>query len=318
MNIFDILIVQPIFNLLVVLYGFIPGGDFGISIIAFTIIFRLAMWPLVKRQLHQVKAMRKLQPELEKIKQRTKGDKRQYSLQMMELYKEKGVSPFRSIGILLIQLPIFIALYHVIQIFTLHRNEVAKYTYDILETLAPIKQLIEHPDQFNEKLLGFINLTGHAVGPNGIDIALIVLAVVAAGTQYIMSRQTTPQTESKKGLRQIMAEAAEGKQADQSEINTVVMTKMMKILPFFMFLIMINLPGALALYYSVSNIVAVLQQHYILKQDEEELEEIASEKPKKQGKKATAKARAKAANEATVTRIVAKDTGGKKPKGGHS
>jgi YidC/Oxa1 family membrane protein insertase len=313
-NIFDILIVQPIFNLLVVLYSFIPGGDFGISIIAFTIIFRLAMWPLVKRQLHQVKAMRKLQPELEKIKQRTKGNKQQYSIQMMELYKERGVSPFRSIGILLIQLPIFFALYRVIQIFTLHRDEVAKYTYDILENLAPIKQLIEHPDQFNEKLLGFVNLTGHAVGQNGVDVVLLLLAVIAAGTQFIMSRQTTPHQESKKGLRQIMAEAADGKQADQSEINTVVMTKMTKVLPFFMFLIMINLPGALALYYSVSNLVAVVQQHYILKQDEEELEEIASEKPKPQGKKATAKARAKAANEATVTRIVAKDT----KKGGRS
>ena len=322
MNIFDILIVQPIFNLLIVLYAFIPGGDFGISIIAFTIIFRLAMWPLVKRQLHHVKDMRKLQPELKKIKERTKGNKQQYSLQMMELYKEKGINPFRPIGIILIQLPIFLALYFVIQMFTSQRDKVAEFTYDFLEGLAPIKELIDHPSQFNENLLGVVSLTQHAVTSNGVSIVLVLLAVVAGVTQYIMSKQTMPHVENKKGLREIMAEAADGKQADQSEINEIVMGKMVKVLPIFMFFIMINLPGALALYYAVSNLVAVFQQHYILQQDKEELEEIASEKPAQTGggKKATAKARAKVANEASVTRIVAKDSGShkKSKKGGRS
>ncbi len=320
MNIFDFLIVQPLFNLLVVLYSFIPGGDFGISIIAFTIIFRLAMWPLVKRQLHHTKAMKKLQPQLEKIKKQTKGNKQQYSIQMMDLYKKNGVNPFRPIGIILIQLPIFLGLYYVIQIFTLHRDQVAKYTYDFLEQLAPIKEVIAHPDKFNETLLGIVNLTNHGVSQHGIDIILILLAVVAAVTQYIMSKQTAPHQTTTKKLREIMADAANGKEADQSEINGIVMNKMIKVLPFFMFLIMINLPGALALYYAVSNIVAVIQQHYILKQDEEELEEIADEEPKKTGKKATAKARAKVASEATVTRIVASDAGSSKKskKGGRS
>lgn len=320
MNIFDILIVQPLFNLLVVLYSFIPGGDFGVSIIIFTIIFRLAMWPLVKRQLHHTKLIKKLQPELERIKKQTKGNKQQYSMQMLDLYKQNGVNPFRPIGIVLIQLPIFLALYFVIQIFTLHRDQIAKYTYDFLEQLAPIKEVIAHPDKFNETLLGIVNLTSHGVSAQGINIILIFLAVVAAITQYIMSKQTAPTQTTNKKLREIMAEAANGKEADQSEINGIVMNKMIKVLPFFMFLVMINLPGALALYYAVSNIVAVFQQHYILKQDEEELEEVANEPAKTPGKKATAKARAKQANEATVTRIVAKGTGPakKSKKGGRS
>lgn len=278
------------------------------------------MWPLVKRQLHHTKAMKKLQPQLEKIKKQTKGNKQQYSIQMMDLYKKNGVNPFRPIGIILIQLPIFLGLYYVIQIFTLHRDQVAKYTYDFLEQLAPIKEVIAHPDKFNETLLGIVNLTNHGVSQHGIDIILILLAVVAAVTQYIMSKQTAPHQTTTKKLREIMADAANGKEADQSEINGIVMNKMIKVLPFFMFLIMINLPGALALYYAVSNIVAVIQQHYILKQDEEELEEIADEEPKKTGKKATAKARAKVASEATVTRIVASDAGSSKKskKGGRS
>jgi YidC/Oxa1 family membrane protein insertase len=307
-NIFDILIVQPIFNLLIGLYSIIPGGDFGVSLIIFTILVRFALFPLVKKQLHQTQAMKKLQPELIRIKKATKGNKQLEGIQMLELYKKHGVSPFRSIGILLIQLPIFIALYSVIQIFTMHRDQIAKFTYDFMEGIGPIKHLIEHPDQFNEKLLGIVDLTKAAFTNQGVDFILIFLAIVAAATQYIMSKQTMPQTESKKKLRDIMSEAAEGKSADQSEMNALVMGKMVKVLPFFMFFIMVSVPGALALYYSVSNIVAVIQQSYLLKKDEEELEDIADEAPKAVGKKATAKARAKEAKPATITRIKAKDS----------
>jgi YidC/Oxa1 family membrane protein insertase len=307
-NIFDILIVQPIFNLLIGLYSIIPGGDFGVSLILFTVLVRFAMYPLVKKQLHQTKAMRKLQPELAKIKKATKGNKQLEGMQMLELYKKHGVSPFRSIGILLVQFPIFIALYYVIQIFTLHRDQIAKFTYDFMEGIGPIKHLIERPNEFNEKLLGIVDLTKSAFVQGHIDIILIILAVVAAATQYFMSKQTMPQAESKKRLRDVMSEAADGKSADQSEMNAIVMGKMTKILPVFMFFVMISVPGALALYYSVSNLVAVAQQTYLLRQDEEELEEIADEPTKKPGKKATAKAREKTAKEASVTRVVAKDT----------
>ncbi len=316
MNIFEVLVVQPIFNLLIGLYSLIPGGDFGIALILFTILIRFALLPLVKRQLHQVSAMRKLQPQLVKIKKAAKGNKQQESMQMMDLYKRNGVNPFRSIGILLIQLPIFIALYQVIQIFTSQRDQIAELTYDFLQNIEPIKKLIEQPDQFNEKLLGMVDLTKTAFGgPWGAtSIFLVLLAIIAAVTQYIMSKQTMPQQESNKRLRDIMTEAADGKQADQGEMNAVVMSKMMKVLPFFMLFVMLSLPGALALYYAVSNIVAVIQQHYILKQDVDEMEHIAEEVVPKAGKKATAKARAKEATEANIIRITAKDGAPKKSK----
>lgn len=314
MNIFDILIVQPIFNLLIGLYSIIPGGDFGISLILFTIIVRFALFPLVKKQLHQTQAMKKMQPELARIKKATKGNKQLESMQMLELYKKHGINPFRSIGILLVQLPIFIALYSVIQVFTLHRDQVAKFTYDFLENITPIKHLIEHPEQFNEKLLGIVDLTKPAFHNGQVNFVLIVIAIIAAGTQYLMSKQTMPQAESKKGLREVMSEAADGKKADQSEMNAIVMGKMMKVLPFFMFFIMITVPGALALYYAVSNLVAVGQQSYLLKKDSSEMDEIADEKSATPTthKKATAKAREKTAQTAkvttTVTKIKAKDT----------
>lgn len=308
-NIFELLVVQPLFNVLMLIYSVVPGGDFGISIIIFTILFRILLHPLVKRQLHQTKAMRKLQPELERIKRQTKGNKQLQGVQMMELYKKHGISPFRSIGILLIQLPIFISLYLVIQIFTLHRNELARWTYDFLQNIGPIKQIVEHPETFNEKLLGFVDLTQHAFANGAVNWILLLLAIVAAVGQYYQTRQTMPSGSSKRRLRDILSEAAEGKEADQSEINNAIMGKMMYVLPFFMLFIMLSLPGAIALYYATSTLVTVFQQWLILREDEEELEEIAAEHPTKQpGKKATAKAQAKVAQEASVTRIVAKDS----------
>lgn len=308
MNIFEILIIQPIFNLLIGLYSVIPGGDFGVSLIIFTILVRCALYPLVKKQLHQTKAMKKLQPELAKIKAETKGNKQLESSRMMDLYKQNGVSPFRSILILLIQLPVFIALYQVINIFTYNRDRIAELTYDFMESLEPIRRLIDNPSQFNETLFGVVNLADSATKNGSFNISIIAIAIIAAVTQYYMSRQLMPHTESKKGFKEIMNEAAEGKAADQAEMNALIMGKMTKVFPFIMLFIMIGLPGALVLYYAVSNLVAVVQQSYVLKQDEEDLEELADTAPvsaqakniKKQFKKPTK-------STPHITRITAKD-----------
>ncbi len=334
MNIFELVIVQPIFNLLMGLYSVMPGGDFGVAIIVFTIIIRFMLYPLTRSMLHQSKAMRKLQPQLSAIRKKAKGNRQQETLQMMELYKKHGVKPFRSIGILLIQLPIFIALFQVIQIFTNQRDQIARFTYDFLESLAPVRAIINNPSGFNEKLFNVVDLTKPAFGSDSLLSAtfLVGLAAVAGYTQYIMSKQTMPQQESKRRIRDIMAEAAEGKQADQSEMNAIVMARMNKVLPFFMFFIMVSVPGALALYYAVSNIVAVGQQAYLLRQDEEELEELAEEEPEVKSPSKTAskkspratkarpaktkptktQSKKKPSNDTTVTRIVAKDTGRRK------
>lgn len=316
MNIFETLIVQPIFNLLMGLYSIIPGGDFGIAVILFTILLRFALWPLVVRQLHQVKAMRKLQPELAKIKKASKGNKQVESMQMLELYKKHGVKPFRSILMLLIQLPIFIALYQVIQIFTIRREQIESFTYNFLEGIEPIRRIIDDPSSFNEKLFGVINLTESAIRSSDVvtTIFLFALSILAAYTQYVIAKQTAPTTSAKR-FRDVMAEASEGKQPDQAELNAVMMSKMTKILPFFMLFIMVSLPGAIALYYATSNIFAALQQRYVLNKDADEMDKLADEVQKSSGKKATAKARAKEAREATVTkvtRIKAKDTPSKK------
>jgi YidC/Oxa1 family membrane protein insertase len=308
---FDTLVVHPIFNALMLLYSIIPGGDFGIAIILFTIIVRTLMYPLVRSQLHQTKMMRKMQPELKKIKEAAGGNKQLEATQQMELYKKFGINPFRSILILIVQLPIFIGLYLVIQVITLHRDQVAKNMYDGLESIPAIQKIITDPNNFNHTMLGFIDITKTAFSNTGVNVALLVLAVVAAVTQYIMTKQTSPTNTSSKRFRDIMADTASGKEADPSEMSAAMMTNMMKIMPIMMFFIMVSLPGALALYYTVSNLVAVAQQRHLLKKDSDELEDLAEEvipAPSYKSVRADAKARSRKANRGNVTRIKANDT----------
>lgn len=305
MSFFDVIIVQPIFNLLLAIYGIIP--DFGVSIIILTIIVRLLLWPLVKKQLHQSKAMRKMQPEIAKINKKYKGNPQMRSLALMDLYKKHNVSMFGSIGILLIQLPILIAVYRVVQIFVLSRGELGKYAYDIVKNLPVVNNLINNPDQFNQNFLGLIDLTKHAISQQGVVFSLLILALVAAFLQYLTSKQLSPSsTDSKKRLRDILAAAGEGKEADQSEINAAVNRKMLKFMPIITFMIIIYLPGALAMYMAVGSAVGYIQNTIILNKDSEEMIKIASEK-KIKPEKSNAKQRVKNAKEANITRIKAKD-----------
>ena len=303
MNLFDVIIVQPILNLLMAIYAIVPGGDFGISIVIFTIIIRFLLWPLVKKQLHQTKAMRKMQPELQKLREKHKNNKQAQGLAMMELYKQHNISPFGSIGVLLIQLPILIGIYRVVQIFAMHRDELGKFTYGFMENIPVVKDLINNPDNFNQNFLGFIDLTQHAVSENGVVIGLLVLALLAAALQFFLSKQMSPNADSNKRLRDVLAEAGQGKEADQAEVNAIVMRKMMKFMPIMLFFVMINLPGALALYMATGNAVAYFQNKIILGKDQEEMQQIAKES----SDKPTAKQRAQKATEANVTKITAKD-----------
>ena len=125
---FETLLIRPVFNLLEFIYAVIPGHDLGIAIILFTILVRILLWPLVHRQLHHAQAMRKLQPELKKIKAAAAGDRQKQARLQMELYKERGIKPFSSIGTLLIQIPIFIALYQAILKITNNPNSLIDFS----------------------------------------------------------------------------------------------------------------------------------------------------------------------------------------------
>jgi len=284
MNFFDIILIQPIFNILVVIYGLVPGQDFGIALIIFTVIVRLLMWPLVRKQLRQTKIMRELQPELVKIKQRTKGNRQLESQLMMELYKERGVSPFSSIGTLLLQLPIFIALFAVVRLITENHANIAKYTYDIFENIPGVHDAIT--GQLHSTLLGVVDLTKHATAPGGaIYWPLLIMAIIAAIVQYFQSKMLLPKPKEKRKLSELLKEQAAGKQVDQSEVSALMTSKMVWLFPILTFMVATYLDGALVLYLLTTNLVAIFQQRLILSKDTTELEKI-SEKTKTRVQKA--------------------------------
>lgn len=95
----------------------------------------------------------------------------------------------------------------------------------ISKNLPVANNLVNNPDQFNQNFLGLIDLTQHAISKNGVIIGLLVLAGVAAYLQYLTSKQLSPQFDNARKLRDVLAEAGDGKEADQSEVNAIMTRK---------------------------------------------------------------------------------------------
>ena len=152
----DTIVVRPIVNILFVIYNLV--GDFGLAIIIFTILVKLLMWPLVKRQLHQTKMMRKIQPELAEIKKNCKGNRQMESIQMMDLYKRNNIKPFSAVLTTLIQLPIFLALFMAISAMVNPRpsadtcgyTNVSNCAYEPVRGMARIDDIIGKQDRYFE------------------------------------------------------------------------------------------------------------------------------------------------------------------------
>ena len=102
-------IAQPLFQLLQFLHSLV--GNWGVAIILITLIVRGGMYPLSKAQYTSMAKMRLLQPKLTALRERFGDDRQKMSQAMMELYKEEKVNPLGGCFPLLIQMPIFIALY---------------------------------------------------------------------------------------------------------------------------------------------------------------------------------------------------------------
>lgn len=275
-SIFQTVIVQPIFNLLVFIYAIIPGHNFGVALILFTIVIRLLMWPLVKKQLHQAKAMRELQPEIKKIKAAAKGNRQQESQMLMELYKEKEISPFGSLGTLIIQFIILIGLYSGLRQVVEHPSAIITNSYNFLHNLSWMKELSTNIHQFDATLFGFVDLTKPALQHGGgIYWPAMIIVIASAVTQYYASKQLMPTSKDSRGLRTILQDAGKGKKADQGEVNEVIGKYTRYLIPFLIFLFTVNIPSALSLYWLAGGLIAYLQQGYILRKDETELEMVA-------------------------------------------
>lgn len=280
---FEALIVKPIFNLLALIYALIPGHNFGLAIIVFTILIRLLLWPLVKKQLHHTKQMRKLQPELKRIKQAAKGNRQKESVLVMELYKEREINPFAAFPTLILQLVVLLGLYQGLIKVIASPQAIIDFSYGWLNSLSWMQSLAADISRFDATLFGVVDLTRSAIGQGGIYWPAMALVVGSAVSQYFQSRQLMPQDKDARSLRRILKEAGSGKQADQSEVNAAVFRSTQYFIPIMIFVFTVGLASALALYWFVGGLVAYIQQGRVLHQDEEELEAIADKTVKSKG-----------------------------------
>lgn len=335
-NFIDMIVVRPIVNILFVIFNLVH--DFGLAIIIFTVLVKLLMLPLTKRQLNQTKLIRKIQPELTQIKKNCKGNKQLESLQTMDLYKRYNVKPFASILTLIIQLPIFIAIFSAIRVIAtpLPQDNLNNRAYEIVAYEgSEIKNLeekqkiylddLQNKDipaeekasyDFQPQLFGVINLDVKAsdvlMGKfSWSALFILVCAIMASVVQYFATKQQMPsgRSEKKKKFRDILKEAKDGKEIDEADISSMTTGQMSAMMPIMMFVIMFNLNGALAFYYFLSNIITIIQQRIVLKKVDAEIDAVTDKAVLKELRKI--KEAEVVENKKTgtkITRISAKDT----------
>lgn len=278
---FTTLIVKPIFNLLVLVYALLPGHNFGLALIIFTIIIRIILWPLLKKQLHQAKAMKELQPEIKRIKKLANKDRAKESQMLMELYKERGINPFATFPTLIIQLIVLIGLYSGLRRVISDPHQLVTFAYPSLQHLSWMQALAHNIHKFDDTLFGVVNLSRAAISKgSGIYWPAMIIVLASAIAQYYQSKQLLPQDKEQRSLREILRSAGEGKQADQSEVNAAVGRSTRFFLPVMIFIFTVNLASALSLYWLTGGLIAYIQQSLVLRRDESEMEDIA-DKPTK-------------------------------------
>ncbi|OGF51730.1 hypothetical protein A3I27_04495 [Candidatus Giovannonibacteria bacterium RIFCSPLOWO2_02_FULL_43_11b] len=222
--IYNEVLYRPLYNALVFLTGLVPGHDIGIAIVLLTVLVRIIIFPFTHRGLITQIKMKKLEPEIKKIKESYKNNTEEQNKKMMELYKEHGVNPLSGCFLLLIQLPILITLY---QLFLkgLLTGGVALYSF------------VAMPEVVATSFLGLVNLSV----PN------YFLAFLAGFSQFLQMKLSNPKIPQKgSNMKDEMARAM----AIQATY----------ILPLVIFYISTRFPAALSLYWTSSNVFATLHE----------------------------------------------------------
>ena len=226
------IIVRPMTNGLLMLH-IILFQQFGLAIIAFTILTRILTYPLTIRQLRQTKRMTALQPRIKEIQERYKGDPQRRSQETMRMYKESGVNPIGCLGPFVIQIPIFIGLFYAI------RNTLP-FTPESLAGLA-------------DKLYIWLpNVAGVVPVDRGflwLDLALKdptpILPLLAGASMWVQQKM-------------MMSTAST---ADPKQQSTQRM--MLWMMPIFFVILSLQFPSGLVLYWVASNLIGIVIQYFV-------------------------------------------------------
>jgi YidC/Oxa1 family membrane protein insertase len=234
MNPWDIIIGNPVLNVLIALsHGL--GGSFGLAIIALTIIVRLITWPLNKRQLNSTKALQEMQPKIQELQKKYGKNQQKLQQEMMKLYKEAGVNPLGCLWPMLVQFPIWIALYQAIMRALATTPENLLDLAQRLYSWGIVNQAIPLSSQFLGLDLG---QTASANGGLGM-----LLAIIVGGTMWVQQKMT-------------QAPAVDPRQESTSRMMTLMMPVMFGLLTF-------SFAAGLGLYWATSNIIGIITQYFI-------------------------------------------------------
>ncbi len=226
---FTTFLYQPLFNFLVFLYKYTPGHDFGVAVIALTVIIKLILYPLGNWAIKSQKSIAEIQPKVKEIQEKYKNDKERQTKEMLEIYKKYKVNPFSGLLPILIQLPILIALYQVFWQGLNPSQSNLLYTFnDIQEPIRPF-------------FIGLIDLSK----PN------LMLAVLAGILQFFQTKMVAPKLKAAK--------------SGNKDVSNIVQKEMQYLLPVFTVLILARIPSALGLYLAVTGLFSIIQQYFVMK-----------------------------------------------------
>jgi YidC/Oxa1 family membrane protein insertase len=232
-------LVTPLLNLMLWLYDAVPGHDLGIAIILFTILVRLALYPFAKQQIKQQKAMQALQPKVDEIRKRLKDNREEQARELMALYQAEKVNPAASCLPLLIQLPIFIALFHVLQDVMAGKNFERLYAF------------VAQPGSIDPTFLGIVNLANPSYP----------LAIIAGIVQYFSTKQIMGTA----AVKQPPADVKDTAGAQDESMAAIMNKQMLYIMPVMTIVIGFTLPGGLSLYWLTMSLLMWIQQTQLLK-----------------------------------------------------
>ena len=230
MDIWEIIILRPMINVLIVISKYLFSSP-GLAIIVFTIAIRAVMYPLTKKQLLASKKMQDMQPKIQELQKKYGKDKQRMAKEQAALLKEAGVTNIGCILPMLIQMPIWIALYQSItRILATGPEELlnlSRYLYPNWHLVFPIVPL-------NSQFL-WLNL--------GAPDTLYILPILVGGSMWIQQKMVTPQN-------------PDPQQAAQGQMMLIMM-------PLLFAFMTLQFASGLALYWVVSNIISIIMQYYI-------------------------------------------------------
>jgi len=257
-NFFQTFLIWPILNVLIALYRLFLLLHFpwtlAFSIIALTVLVRVILWPLTKTQLESAKKITALKPQLEELKKKHGHDKTRHQQEQAKLYKEHGINPAAGCLPLLLQMPIFIALYRVLY-QVLNSGKSGDFVGGINKGLYfPFLKLTEAPN------LGFLglNLAQRPADLFSSSPLIILIPAITGGLQFIQSKMMSPPAK-KKEIKEVKKEG----QGDMDKTMEQVQSQMLFLMPAMIAFFAFGFPIGLSLYWNVFTIFGIIQQYLI-------------------------------------------------------